>query len=190
MRKPKKPITFPCLEVQPIPSKKIVCNDYNPNSVAPQEMELLAVSIEEDGVTQPCVVVYDAERDVYVMVDGFHRYTIVAIWFACEFVPCVVLNRTIQERMAATVRHNRARGKHAVDLMAELVASLLRKDWKDTDIAKHLGMEAEEVLRLKSQTGYADLFKHRTYSRSWKEQLDADGKQTPDVCGPVDLDRK
>jgi len=171
-RKAKKPVTFPVLDVRMVPASKVVANDYNPNHVSPQEMELLAVSIEEDGFTQPVVTCHDTARDLYVVVDGFHRYTILKDWFECPEIPVVVIDRDISGRMAATVRHNRARGKHAVDLMADLVLALLRLGWKDQEIALHLGMEAEEVLRLKAQTGYASLYARREYSRSWEEVPD------------------
>lgn len=187
-RSSRKTITFPVMNVRMVPASKVIANDYNPNKVAPQEMELLAVSIEEDGFTQPVVVVRDDQRDVFIVVDGFHRHTILKEWFGCSEIPVVIIDRDIKGRMAATVRHNRARGKHSVDLMAEMVANLIQKGWKDAEIAVHLGMEAEEVLRLKSQTGYAELFKHRSYSRSWTEQLDANGKQTPDISGYGDLE--
>lgn len=173
-RKARKPITFPVLDVRMVASHKVVANSYNPNAVAPVEMELLAVSIEEDGFTQPVVTCYDPARDEYIVVDGFHRYTILVHWFELPEIPVVVINKDIGQRMAATVRHNRARGKHTVDLMAELVVGLVRKGWKDTEIAKHLGMDGEELLRLKAQTGYAELFAKREYSRSWEEIPDTD----------------
>lgn len=180
-RKARKPITFPVMEPKMVPAHKVVANDYNPNKVAPQEMELLAVSIEEDGFTQPVVTCYDAERDVYIVVDGFHRHTILKDWFGCREIPIVEIHKEtgVKERMAATVRHNRARGKHTVDLMTDLVIGLLRNGWKDLDIARHLGMEAEEVLRLKSQSGYPALFAKREYSRSW-EEAEGDDAATED----------
>ena len=176
-RKAKKEITFPVLDVKMVPSHKVVANDYNPNRVASQEMELLAHSIEEDGFTQPVVTCYDPLQDLYVVVDGFHRWTILAIWFELPEIPIVVIDRPLKDRMAATVRHNRARGKHTVDGMVQLVVSLYRKGWTDQEIATHLGMEGEEVLRLKSQTGFAELFANRSYSRSW-EEIDADSVET------------
>lgn len=168
-RKASKPITFPALDAKMVPAEKVVANNYNPNKVAPQEMELLAHSIEEDGFTQPVVTCHDKETDRYIVVDGFHRWTILRIWFDCPEIPVVVIDRPAMDRMAATIRHNRARGKHQVDLMVELVVDLFRKGWTDQEIATHLGMEGEEVLRLKSQSGFSELFSGREYSRSWVE---------------------
>lgn len=163
----KKKITFPCLNAKLVPARKVVANDYNPNRVANPEMKLLAHSIEEDGLTQPVVVFYDAQADQYVVVDGFHRFTILKNHFKCAEIPVVVIEKDIKDRMASTIRHNRARGVHKVDLMSEIVANLVQLGWTDDDIAKHLGMEAEEVLRLKQQTGIVELFRNRDYSRSW-----------------------
>lgn len=160
-------ISFPCMAPVLVSAEDVVANDYNPNNVASPEMQLLKHSILEDGVTQPIVVVYDSELCKYVVVDGFHRYTVLTRMLGCTEIPVVVLQRTMTERMAATVRHNRARGKHQVDLMAVLMDRLLKLGWSDHDIAKHLGMEAEEVIRLKQQTGLAGLFKGQPYSRSW-----------------------
>jgi ParB-like chromosome segregation protein Spo0J len=168
-RRATKEITFPAMDVKMVPADKVVANDYNPNKVASQEMELLAHSIEEDGFTQPIVCVFDKSHDRYIVVDGFHRWTIVKIWFECDEIPVVIIDRPLKDRMASTVRHNRARGKHSVDGMSQLVASLYRKGWTDLEIATHLGMEGEEVLRLKSQTGFAELFADRTYSKAWDE---------------------
>lgn len=162
------PITFPCLHVTMVSASKVVANDYNPNSVAPTEMDLLALSIQEDGVTQPVVVVYNDLTDLFEVVDGFHRYTVLTKRFQCEEIPVVVLSRSIGDRMAATIRHNRARGKHRVDLMSEIVGRLLRLGWEDEAIAKHLGMPAEEVIRLKTLTGLAALFKGQSYSKAWE----------------------
>lgn len=171
--KPNKPITFPCLQARLVPAEKVRANDYNPNKVATPEMHLLAHSIAEDGVTQPVVTIYDPQTDVYTVIDGFHRYTILKEWFGCPEIPVVVLEKDIKERMAATVRHNRARGKHQVELMSAMVEKLLRLGWSDLDIAKHLGMEAEEVLRLKQMTGLAALFANQEFSRAW-EPLEAE----------------
>ena len=146
---------------------KVVANNYNPNKVAKPEMELLYKSILEDGLTMPVVTFYDDKIDKYVIVDGFHRYTIVKDYFKSDVVAISVIDKDIKQRMASTVRHNRARGVHKVDLQADMVVDLLKKGWNDNDISKELGMTLEEVLRLKQQTGIAELFKDRTHSKSW-----------------------
>ena len=163
-----KQITFPCLSARLVPAGKVQANDYNPNHVASPEMKLLAHSIEEDGVTQPVVTFYDADIDRYIVIDGYHRYTILTKWFKLPEIPVVVVDKPIQDRMASTIRHNRARGKHQVDMMSVMVEKLLKLGWADIDIARHLGMEAEEVLRLKQMTGLAGLFANQPYSRSWE----------------------
>lgn len=161
-------IGFPCLAVRLVPAAKVVSNDYNPNKVARRELDLLELSIREDGVTQALVVYYDREADKYVIVDGFHRY-VVLVRLGCEEIPVVVIDKDIRNRMASTVRHNRARGKHQVDLVAELVKSLLAKGWEDERIAEHLGMSGEELVRLKQVVGIARLFAAPEYSKSWGE---------------------
>lgn len=148
-----KPITFPCMDVQLVPAHKVVSNDYNPNRVASDEHRLLNHSIVSYGVTQPIVVVADPLLDRYVVVDGFHRYMVLTQHLHCDEIPVVVLNKTVSERMAATVRHNRARGHHHVNLMAALVASLRNQGWADIEIATQLGMEDEELLRLMQSRG-------------------------------------
>ena len=166
-------IEFPCLSPNLVDADKVVANDYNPNAVASPEMDLLEISIREDGVTQPVVTFYDADIDRYVVVDGFHRYTVLTKRLQCPQIPVVVIDKPIQDRMASTIRHNRARGKHQVDLMSEIVTKLLKLGWSDLDIANHLGMSAEEVLRLKQMTGLAGLFAGQPYSKAW-ESYDAD----------------
>tara|TARA_R110002073_G_scaffold39421_1_gene112435 strand:+ start:5754 stop:6335 length:582 start_codon:yes stop_codon:yes gene_type:complete len=147
-------------------------NDYNPNSVAGQEMKLLHTSIKHDGYTQPIVTIYDEEKKKYVIVDGFHRY------FTCKNnkdifdttqgrVPIVVIKKDINERMAATVRHNRARGQHSVSGMSNMVFSMLDNGWKDEEICNHLGMEPDELLRLKHITGFSKLFADTDYNKAW-----------------------
>lgn len=165
--KQKKDITFPVLNVKLVPTKKVVANDYNPNKVATPEMKLLEQSILADGLTQPVVVFYDAEGDLYIVVDGFHRYSILKK-YKCSEIPVVAIEKDIKDRMASTIRHNRARGKHQVDLMSSMVAKLIKLGRSDIEIAEQLGMEAEEVLRLKQQTGMLELFKNSTFSHSWE----------------------
>lgn len=152
----------------------ISANDYNPNKVAPPEMELLKISIEEDGYTQPIVTFKEGEnREV---VDGFHRNR---VGKECEeirkrvhgFLPVVTINEAQEDkgdRMAATIRHNRARGVHQVDKMSEIVLALTKRNWSNEKIAKKLGMDADEVLRLKQITGLAEMFKDQEFSKAWE----------------------
>lgn len=155
-----------------VPIKKVTPNDYNPNSVARIEMRLLHTSISHDGYTQPVVTIYDPERDLYVIVDGFHRYytmkTSQDIYDACGgLLPVVVIAKDMNDRMASTVRHNRARGKHSVQGMSRLVFSMLENGWQDDEVCNELGMTAEELLRLKHITGFAKLFQNVDYRRAW-----------------------
>ena len=162
-----KKLEFPCMQPKLVSIDKVIANNYNPNKVAKPEMGLLYKSILEDGLTMPVVTFYDEKIDKYVIVDGFHRYTIVKDYFKSDVVAISVIDKDIKQRMASTVRHNRARGVHKVDLQADMVVDLLKKGWNDNDISKELGMTLEEVLRLKQQTGIAELFKDRTHSKSW-----------------------
>ncbi len=162
----------PVYGVRAVPIDKVIANTYNPNKVAPPEMRLLELSIWEDGYTQPVVTYYDEERDLYVVVDGFHRYQILKTSKRIRerekgLLPVVVIDKPMGDRIASTIRHNRARGSHDIDLMSDLVAELHRLGKTDTWIAKHLGMDADEVLRLKQIGGLADLFRNEEFSRSW-----------------------
>lgn len=153
--------------------ERIQANDYNPNSVASVEMKLLYTSILHDGYTQPVVTIYDSKIDKYIIVDGFHRYYVMTmnkdIYDRCHgLLPIVVIEKDINDRMASTVRHNRARGKHSVSGMSNMVFSMLDNGWSDTEICNELGMEAEELLRLKHITGFSKLFADHEYSKSWK----------------------
>lgn len=161
-------LTFPCMNVKLVPTAKVEANDYNPNFVAYPEMELLQISIERDGLTQPVVVFYDSSRDRYTMVDGFHRFQIVRDHFKSDVIPVVVIDKPLGERMASTIRHNRARGKHQVDLQAELVKKMLKLEWDDGRIAEALGMTAEELLRMKQQVRVAAVMANAHYTQSWK----------------------
>lgn len=146
------PITFPCTAPRLVPAWKIYANDYNPNHVISVEMVLLQLSIEEDGVTQPVVTYYDPEIDRYLVVDGFHRFTILKR-LGCLEIPVVVIDKNQNNRIASTIRHNRARGKHQADLMAELVRKFLVMGFTEAEIAGVMGMEPEEVIRLKQLAG-------------------------------------
>lgn len=167
-------MTSPVYQVRSVPLEKIQPNDYNPNAVAPPEMQLLYDSILNDGYTMPVVCYYDAENDRYIIVDGFHRYRVMkehADIYEREggMLPVSVIDKPLAERMASTIRHNRARGSHDVDLMSNIVAELHALGRSDAWIAKHLGMDRDEILRLKQITGLAALFKDEEFSRSWAE---------------------
>lgn len=155
-----------------VPIDKVQPNDYNPNNVAKVEMSLLYTSILHDGYTQPIVTIYDPAIDKYVIVDGFHRY------YTCKMnkdiydrnegqVPIVVIDKDINDRMASTVRHNRARGKHSIAGMSTIVFKMLDNGWSDSAICKELGMEPEELVKLKYITGFAKLFENTEYKKAW-----------------------
>jgi len=163
----------PVYNVIRVPVEKIRANEYNPNKVARPEMELLYQSIKEDGYTMPIVCYYHEEDDMYEIVDGFHRYTIILrhkdIYDregGC--LPVSVIDKPISERMASTIRHNRARGTHNIDLMSNIVAELVEMGKSDAWIARHLGMDVDEILRLKQITGLAALFADKEFSRAWE----------------------
>lgn len=162
------PIALPCMEVVLVPAGKVRANNYNPNNVPKNNMELLLRSILDNGFCFPIVTIYDDEVDEYVIIDGFHRYTILKDWLEVQEIPVVVLKHDVKKRMAATIQFNRARGVHQVELMGDLVQALVQQGMSDEDIGKHLGMELEEVYRLKQITGIAELFKNQTYSKSWE----------------------
>lgn len=154
---------------------KVQPNDYNPNSVAKVEMSLLYKSIKHDGYTQPIVTVYDTELDKYIIVDGFHRYFVAKQQKDIQElnhhkIPVVVIDKDINERMSATVRHNRARGAHSVAGMGNLVFKMLDNGMSDKQICDELGMEPEEVLKLKHITGFSKLFKDVEYNKAWQSK--------------------
>lgn len=167
----------PVYNVLRVPVERVKSNDYNPNKVAPPEMALLETSIWEDGYTQPIVTFYDKERDVYVVVDGFHRYqTIMNSKRIFEreqgHLPIVVIDKQMGDRMASTIRHNRARGSHNIELMSVIVSELVEMGKGDRWICEHIGMSADELLRLKQITGVAALFANREFSASWEADVD------------------
>lgn len=173
------PLPHPVSGVKWVPADMVQANEYNPNSVAPPEMRLLYQSIKEDGYTQPIVAFWDEEVGKYIIVDGFHRHRVGKEYrdikeSVKERLPLVVIDKPIQDRMASTIRHNRARGKHSVLGMTHIVKELIEKGWTDEEVGKHLGMDPDEVLRLKQTSGIADLFKNRSYSKSWRLNDDAD----------------
>ena len=167
----------PVYSVIAVPLEKIRANSYNPNAVAPPEMALLETSIWEDGYTMPVVCYYLPDEDIYEIVDGYHRYTTLKTSqriFEREggMLPVVVINKDASNRMASTIRHNRARGSHSIELMSNIVAELTKSGMSDAWILKHIGMDKDELLRLKQITGLADLFKDREFSEAFSAAAD------------------
>jgi ParB-like chromosome segregation protein Spo0J len=167
-------MSSPVYSVQAVPIDKVRANSYNPNAVAPPEMKLLELSIWEDGFTMPVVCYYIEEEDVYEIVDGYHRYTTLKTSkriFEREkgLLPVVVIKKDISQRMASTIRHNRARGSHSIELMSSIVSELVQSGMSDAWIQKHIGMDKDELLRLKQITGLAALFADNEFSNGWIE---------------------
>lgn len=163
----------PVYNVIAVPIEKIKPNNYNPNKVAPSEMKLLYESIKEDGYTMPVVCYYSKAKDFYLIVDGFHRYQIMLDYpdiYEREkgMLPVSVINKPLDKRMASTIRHNRARGSHDVDLMSNIVKELHELGRSDAWISKHLGMDKDEILRLKQITGIAALFRDIKFGKAWQ----------------------
>lgn len=163
----------PVYNVISVPIDKIKPNTYNPNAVAPPEMKLLYDSIRVDGYTMPIVCYYDKEQDEYIIVDGFHRYRVMLEHLDIRerekgMLPVSVINKPIDQRMASTIRHNRARGSHNVDMMSNIVKELHELGRSDAWISKHLGMDRDEILRLKQITGLAALFKDVGFGKAWQ----------------------
>lgn len=169
--------------VQWVPAESVTANDYNPNSVAPPEMELLRLSIMADGYTQP--IVTNVEDETRIVVDGFHRNR---VGKECKdvhqrvhgYLPVVQIKSSQTDRgdrMAATIRHNRARGKHRVEAMSEIVLELKRRNWSDEKIGKQLGMDPDEVLRLTQISGLAEMFADKEFSEAWEPgTIDLEGE--------------
>ena len=163
----------PFYNVISVPVEKVVPNTYNPNSVAPPEMKLLYESIKNDGYTMPIVCYHNKAEDQYVIVDGFHRYRIMLehqdIYDREKgMLPVSVINKPMDQRIASTIRHNRARGSHDVDLMGNIVKERHELGRSDAWISKHLGMDRDEILRLKQITGLAALFKDVKFGQAWR----------------------
>lgn len=161
-------IACPCFDVVLVDIDKVQANNYNPNSVPENNMLLLEQSIMANGFCFPVVVIYSNEEEKYIIVDGFHRYTIFKDYLKAKQLPVVVLEQDISQRMAATVQFNRARGVHQVEMMGDLVKALIDQGVTEDGIAKQLGMQMEEVYRLKQITGVAELFKKQLYSPAWE----------------------
>ena len=169
------------------PIEKIVPNTYNPNAVAPPEMKLLYESIKADGYTMPIVCYYAKSKDMYIIVDGFNRYRVMLehrdIYEREKgMLPVSIIDKPLDQRMASTIRHNRARGTHDVDLMSNIVKELHELGRSDAWISKHLGMDKDEILRLKQITGLAALFKDVQFGKAWRpeEPEEGPGKEEPE----------
>ena len=160
----------PVWNIKSIPIEQIDANSYNPNHVAPPEMRLLYESIKEDGYTMP-VVVYPKPDGRYEIVDGYHRYTVMLTHrdiYEREdgLLPCSIIDKDVSNRMASTIRHNRARGSHSIELMMNIVGELKKAGMSDAWIMKEIGMDADELLRYKQLSGLAELFKDKQYSEA------------------------
>ncbi|MDR1550976.1 MAG: ParB/RepB/Spo0J family partition protein [Hungatella sp.] len=168
-----KPYISPVYNVRQVPIEKLQANAYNPNRVFPPEFELLKKSIREDGYTMPIVCYYLEDFDRYEIIDGFHRYMVMK---TCEDIaereqhclPISVIDKPLSHRVASTIRHNRARGIHSIDLMVDVVAQLVESGVSDDWIKKNLGMDENELLRLKQISGLASLFYSREFSEAWE----------------------
>ncbi|MBO5295682.1 MAG: ParB-like nuclease domain-containing protein [Clostridia bacterium] len=182
----------PVYGVIAVPIEKIVPNDYNPNVMAPPELKLLYDSILVDGYTMPIVCYYDRDTDRYIIVDGFHRYRVMKDYpdiYEREggMLPVSVIDKPLSSRMASTVRHNRARGSHDVDLMSNIIRDLHDIGRSDAWISKHLGMDKDEILRLKQITGLAALFREVQFGQAWRPaEPESEIALTDDVVEPDD----
>jgi len=163
-----------------VPVKYVQANDYNPNSVAPPEMQLLEVSIVNDGYTQPIVTWPKSNNEVEV-IDGFHRNRVgreskEVSKRIMGFLPTVIIKKEREgkgDRMASTIRHNRARGKHAVSAMSDIVLELKKRNWSESRIGKELGMDEDEILRLCQISGLAEAFENDDFSKAWESAIHA-----------------
>lgn len=163
--------------VQWVKQELVIANDYNPNTVAPPEMQLLHTSIQEDGYTQPIVVF--AHDGIYEVVDGFHRNRVGKEYKDIQerihgYLPVTIINderHDKADRIASTIRHNRARGKHRVEAMSDIVIELKRRNWSDQKIGRELGMDPDEVLRLTQITGLAEMFADKDFSEAWEVDM-------------------
>ena len=156
-----------------VKNDKVQANEYNPNVVASPEMKLLHTSIKLDGYTQP-IVTYTLSKQNREVVDGFHRNRVGKEYKDIKnrvhgYLPVTTLNKTLDERIGSTIRHNRARGTHQIRSMSNIVMDLVREGWTDEDICKKIGMEFDEVLRLKQITGLKEAFQNHEFSKSWEE---------------------
>jgi len=178
------PFREPVENIKWVKQNGVEGNDYNPNEVATPEMDLLHKSIKEDGYTQP-IVTYEVGDDEFEVIDGFHRMLIGKTRDDIrerlnDHVPVTVIDKPREERMSSTIRHNRARGTHQIRDMSSLVAELYERGWDDERICEELGMELDEVLRLKQVSGLKQVFSGHEFSQSWTEYEERFGDQEDD----------
>lgn len=164
-----KEIKMKALEAKLVDINKLVANNWNPNKVAKPEMDLLQKSIEDNGFCFPIATIYDEEKDQYRIIDGYHRYLVSKERLKLKEVPVVVLDYGVAMQMSATIQFNRARGTHQIPDMSHLIIKLLEEGWGDKQICEHLGMELDEVIRLKQISGLKEAFADHTFSKSWEE---------------------
>lgn len=162
-------IKMKALEAKLVDINKITANNWNPNKVAKPEMDLLQKSIEDNGFCFPIVTIYDQENDKYRIIDGFHRYLVSKERLKLKEIPVVVLDYDVKMQMSATIQFNRARGTHQIPDMSNIVIKLLNDGWSDLQICEHLGMELDEVIRLKQISGLQEAFANHKFSKSWIE---------------------
>jgi|LGVF01.2.fsa_nt_gb ParB-like chromosome segregation protein Spo0J len=174
-------IEVPAVNAIMVDIDKIVANDYNPNKVAKPEMKLLQRSIEDNGFCFPVATIYDKENDKYIIVDGFHRYSVAKDYLKMKQVPIVVLKHDIKQRIAATIQFNRARGTHQILDMGKIVAELFERGWSDDLIMEHLGMDLDEVLRLKQVSGLKTAFADYEFSKSWEEFIEKEEESEEEI---------
>jgi len=176
-----------------VPADAVTANDYNPNAVAPPEMELLHTSIAQDGYTQP-IVAWEHEAGKYTVVDGFHRNRVgkeredVRVRVH-GFLPITVINNAREDRgdrMVSTIRHNRARGKHNVESMSDIVVELKRRNWSEEKISKSLGMQVDEILRLCQISGLTEMFADTGFQEAW--EIDRSGAAAAEIATGEDAE--
>lgn len=173
-------VLVPCANTILVRTDLVVANNWNPNSVPPDKLNLLIYSVTNYGFSFPVIAVYDDERGIFVIIDGFHRRLVSSDeWLDFDYVPVAVLSIGMAERMAATWAFNKARGMHAVDLDAELIRSLFEQGLNDADIAERLGIDLDTVHRYKQVTGVAALFANTNHSQAWEIVEEPDGAPVP-----------
>ena len=161
-------IPVPCMSTLLVARSLVVANNYNPNFVAKDKMNLLKQSIRDNGFCFPIVTIWDDTDEVFVIIDGFHRYSMSdKAWLDLDYIPLVWVEHDISKRMYATIQFNKARGVHQVDLDADVIRALIQQGKTEDEISIHLGIDIETIHRYKQLTGIADLFKNTEYSMPW-----------------------